>query len=240
MKKTIGILIVLCIGQLMGNVFVKQLDTNGVTVNPGRLIDTNGTQVDPGRSIDRDGVRVDPGQLITARNRWVILDSTSSAGTEPSSLSGSNRTYQAVKTLIAEGINGNDEISIFDVPRSWNFAKFRCTGLTNDSSVVYKVYSGTLGDGNLDSASTIADCELSVLGILTFTIGTQGTITATFEFADTVTITQSDSDSTNDWQTTSPQNNRVAEGKIDLDGDDLLVIMATTAGSNCKLLGKGY
>ncbi|KKL71895.1 hypothetical protein LCGC14_2090330, partial [marine sediment metagenome] len=34
--------------------------------------------------------------------------------------------------------------------------------------------------------------------------------------------------------------NRVAEAEIDVSGADVIIALATTAGSDCKLLGKGY
>ena len=64
---------------------------------------------------DRDGVRVDPGQLHTIKNQWVILDSTTSTGSEPSDLAVTERTYQLVKAAIAAAASGDDEISIFDI-----------------------------------------------------------------------------------------------------------------------------
>ncbi len=187
--------------------------------------------------VDRDIVQIDPGQLFTARSRFVTLDSTASGATA-SALGVTNRTYQAVKTLIAAAANNNDEISIFDIPRSWNGAIFNAIGVTENSTVAWDLHTGTLGEGNLDSASTSADCALAYLGRLTFTIGTQGSLVSTFEFADTVTATPSDKVST--WGSKSPGSNRKAEARIDLDSDDLLIAVPITATSDCKLLGKGY
>lgn len=187
--------------------------------------------------VDRDTKRIDPGQLITVRNRFVTLDSTASGATA-SALGVTNRTYQAVKVLIAAAANNNDEISVFDIPRSWNGAIFNCIGVTGDTNVIYDLHTGALGEGNLDSASTSADCALAYLGRLSFTIGTQGSLVSTFEFADAVIVTSSDKVSI--WGSKSPGGNRKAETRIDFDGDDLLIIVPITAGSDCKLLGKGY
>lgn len=192
--------------------------------------------------IDLVGARVDPGAVHTARATWVVLDTTSSTGTEPTDLAVTERTYQTVKTAQGTGASGDDEISIFDVPRDWNGARFRAIGITDDGTATYQIYAGTLGDSNRDTDSTTADCELAYIGQYVFTIGTQASTTATYEMADTLAVTASD------WTkpvstsavTSSPTGNRVAEGRVDLMGADVLVFVPTTVTADCKLLGKGF
>ena len=188
--------------------------------------------------IDKDGTRADPGQLHTPRNTWVVIDTTSSTGDEPLDLTVTGRTYTTVKAAIVAALNGDDEISILDIPRDWNAVRLRAIGITDDGTATYQIYLGTLGDGNRDVDSTSANCELAYLGQFAFVIGTQASTTSTYEMADTLTITPSD------WSeipaAKSPTGNRVAEGIVDLLGADLLIAVPTTATADCKLLGKGY
>ena len=194
--------------------------------------------------VDTAGKRVDPGSLHTPRDRWVVLDTTSSTGTEPSDIdvdtrgSGGDVTYQQVKTLIAAAANGDDEISVFDVPRSWNGARFRAIGITDNGTATYQIYAGTLGDGNRDIDSTAADCELAYIGQFVFTIGAQASVTSTYEMADTLIHTASDW--TKSATVASPVGNRVAEGRIDLIGADVLILVPTTVTADCKLLARGF
>ncbi len=120
-----------------------------------------------------DHVRTDPGRLHTDRNEWQIIDSTTSSGDEPNDLAVTERTYASV-VAAAEG--GDAEISIFDIPRSWNGIRLRALGITDGGTATYQIYLGTLGDGNLDSGSTGADCELAYVGQLAFIIGQQSSI----------------------------------------------------------------
>ena len=128
------------------------------------------TQIIP---IDLEGSRVDPGAVHTPRIRWAVIDETTSTGTEPTDLAVTERTYQLVKAAIDTADSGDDEISVFDVPRSWNGIRVRAVSITDAGSVVYGIYAGTLGDGNKDSDSTGADCDLAYVGTFTFTTGTQ-------------------------------------------------------------------
>jgi len=187
--------------------------------------------------IDTAGDRVDPGALHSARVRWVVLDTTSSTGTEPSDLAVTERTYQTVKTAIDTAASGDDEISVFDVPRSWNTIRLRAIGITDGGTATYQIYAGTLGDGNRDTDSTTADCELAYIGQFAFTIGTQASVTTDYELADTLVYTASDWTKT--ATVTSPTGNRVAEGEIDLAGADVLIFVASTVTADCKLLGRG-
>ncbi len=187
---------------------------------------------------DTEGTRVDPGQVHTKRNTWVTVDTTSSTGTEPTDLAVTERTYQTVKTAITAAVSGDDEISVYDIPRSWNAIRLRAIGITNDGTATYQIYLGTLGDGNRDIDSTTADCELAYAGQLAFVIGTQVSTTNTYELADTVTVTSSDWPFS--WTTKSPTGNRVAETVIDLMGTDVLIAVPTTVSADCKLIAKGF
>lgn len=190
---------------------------------------------------DANSKITDPGKLYTAKSRWIVMDSSTAADAEPTDLAADKRTYQAVKALIAAADNastGNGEIAIFDVPNTWNDLRVRCIGVTNDSLIVYQVYLGNLGPGNKHKDSTAADCELAYGGQLTFTIGQQSSVTSTYEFADTLAATNGDV--TAEWTFTSPLSDRIAEGKIDLQGADVIVLVPTTVACDCKLLGNGY
>jgi len=167
-------------------------------------------------------------KVITAQDVWIVVDSTTSSGDEPNDLAVGERTYATVKEA-AEG--GDAEISIQRIDETWNAGRFRCIGDTNDSSVTYQIYLGTLGpDGT--------DCELAKAGQLAFTIGTQASTVSTYEMAHTVTVTSYCWAKA--WSSASPGSNLVAEAAIDLMGADILVAVPTTAGCDCKLLFKGF
>lgn len=188
--------------------------------------------------VDLVGDRVDPGAVQTARPIWVAIDTTSSAGTEPTDLAVTERTYQTVKTAQAADVGGDGEIAIFDIPRGWNAIRLRAQGITDDGTYTVQIYLGTLGDGNRDADSTTADCELAYAGQLAWVVGTQGAVTATYEMADAVTVTSSDW--VKAWTSTTPSGNRVAEASIDLMGCDVIVIVPTVASADSKLLARGF
>ncbi len=188
--------------------------------------------------------RVQRGQLRTPRFRWEVLATTLSAGTAPNDIdsdtrgSGGDVTYQQVKTLIVAAANGDDKISMFDIPGAWNGGVFRARGITDGAAVTYQMYAGTLGDGNRHADVTAADCVLAYLGQLAFTIGTQLSDRSGYLMADTLVITSSDWSHL--WRQSSPTGNRVAEGRIYLGRADLLVCVPTTVEADCQLLGTGY
>lgn len=106
--------------------------------------------------------------LETIQAVWQIADSTTSAGTEPTALSVTERTKLLVDAAITAAASGDDEISIFQIPPKWNAIRFRALGITDAGTVTHHIYFGTLGNG--------ADCELSYAGQLAWTLGTQQTI----------------------------------------------------------------
>ena len=123
--------------------------------------------------LDTEGTRVDPGSVHTERGIWVVSDETTSAGDEPTDLAVTERTYKAVKRAIAAATSGDDEISVFDIPNSWNAINLRSVLITDAATRTDQVYLGTLGKGNRDADSTSADCELVNIGQLAWTAGTQ-------------------------------------------------------------------
>ena len=190
---------------------------------------------------DKAGDRVDPGSVHTSRPVWVVLDDTSSAGDEPTDLAVTERTYRTVKAAQIAGVTGDGEISIFDIPRSWNGIRLRAEGITADGTYTAQIYAGTLGDGNRDADYTTDstfDCELAYVGQFAWVIGTQASITTGYEMADAVTVTESD------WVAEvfkkNPSGNRVAEASFDLMGADVIVIVPTVASADSKLLARGF
>jgi hypothetical protein len=173
-------------------------------------------------------------ELETSVSTWQILDSTSSAGTEPTALGVTERTYLTVRAAIAAAASGDEEISVFRITRSSrtkaNAIRIRALGITDGGTATYDVFSGTLADSS--------DCELMYLGTLAFTIGTQASTIATYELGDTLVVTTGDA--TVSWTSTSSATNRIAEATIDLQGADLLILVPTTVTADCKLLGKFY
>jgi len=174
-----------------------------------------------------DGMHITPSPMLTFQKAWNVLASTLSADVEPNDLAVTERTYLTVKAL-AEG--GDSKITIVRLPRYWNDIRFRCIGITDNSTVTFQLYQGTLGKGT--------DCELVKVAQLAFTIGTQSSTVSTYEMADTLTVTTYCY--TGGISSISPLNELTAECKWDLQGDDILVIVPTTVGCNAKLLAKGY
>jgi len=259
---------------------------------------------------------IDGSVLHTMQAGWVVVDETTAAGTEATALAKDERTKKLVDAAIAAASSGDDEISTFVIPASWNTVRFRACGTTDNGTATYQVYLGTLGGQD--------DCELVYAGQLAFVTGTQvstyyqiaftsggpyipnkgdiftgntssetvvvesvsaltggswangdaaGTITyrsksgtftspetvktgdgqgirsnilthaasdlVGFEMADTCTTTAKAWGSS--WTTTSPADDDMsAEAEIDIKGADYLVVLASTASADCKLLAKGY
>lgn len=106
--------------------------------------------------------------LHTMQDGWIVVDETTSTGTEPSALAVGERTKLLVEAAITAAANGDDEISTFAIPASWNGVRFRSVGITDDDTQTYQIYLGTR-----TSLESTADCELSYAGQLVFTTGTQ-------------------------------------------------------------------
>jgi hypothetical protein len=94
------------------------------------------------------------------------------------------------------------------------------------------LYTGTLGRGS--------NCDLSYIGTLAFTVGTQVSTYSTYKFADQVTVTEGGT--TADWISESAADNRVAEASIDLQGDDTIIVVPIqgSLSADAKLLVKFY
>jgi len=168
---------------------------------------------------------------------WATIDTTTADGNEPTALAVTERTYKTVKAAIAacDAGEGDGEISIYQIARTnqtrANAVRLRCMGTTDANSVVYNIYSGTLGKRG-------KDCSLSLLGTLSFTIGTQASIFSTYEYASQLSVTEGDT--TANWGSTSADDDRIAEASIDLQGSDLLVIVPTTSECDSMLEAKFY
>ena len=174
----------------------------------------------------REGV-----SLSTTQFRWDTAATWLSANGAATTPSVTQRTYLTVLAAIAADANNQAEIRLYNIPSGANGMRFRAIGITDGQSLVVDVLAGSRA-GN-------TDCAFSLMGTLTFTIGTQLSDTATYEFADTLVVT-ADSGTTATWTTASPADNSVAETRIDLMGADMLVLVPTTIGVNSKLLVKWY
>lgn len=106
--------------------------------------------------------------LHTMQDGWVVIDETTSTGTEPSALAVGERTKLLVEAAITAAASGDDEISTYVIPASWNGIRFRSVGITNNDTQTYQIYLGAR-----TSLESTADCELSYVGQLVFTTGTQ-------------------------------------------------------------------
>lgn len=197
---------------------------------------------------DKAGEKVDPGSVHTARKIWEAVGLVLAAGDDPVDLTVARRTYQTAKAAQTAALNGDEKITIFDLPREVNGLRFRCRGVTEDAAVTWQIYAGTLGDGFRDGDGTTQDCDLAYLGQLEFVIGAQ-VATDALLIADTLTITESDwgkrwGYSINGGSTRPPNTitntNRISEGWIDLMGADVIVAVPTTIGTNATLVLKGF
>lgn len=104
--------------------------------------------------------------LVTMQNSWLIVDETTSAGTQPTALGEDELKKLRLDIAIAAASSGDDEISTFLIPSKWNSIRFRSVNITADSgNVVYELYLGTLGGG--------VECDLIYVGQLNFTSGDQ-------------------------------------------------------------------
>ena len=196
-------------------------------------------QLQPVIPYDIMAQRTDPGQLYTAKNAWVVVNSVTDTGDEPTDLGAAERTYLTVVAAIATGASGDEKITIYGDDASerlevsgWNGIRVRASGITNDGDIDYQVYAGTLEPGDT------ADCELAKIGQLEFVIGTQASITATYEMADAVVATASDSVSS--WSTVGAASNTIGEAQIDLGGANVLVLVPTVVDADSRLHIKGF
>lgn len=106
--------------------------------------------------------------LYSMQDGWIVIDETTSTGTEPTALAANERTKLLVDAAIAAASSGDDEISTFNIPASWNGVRFRSVGITDNDTQTYQIYLGTRS-----SLESNADCELAYVGQLVWTTGTQ-------------------------------------------------------------------
>lgn len=167
--------------------------------------------------------------LSTVMSPWVALNKAASSGASLSALGVAERTYSAVQDLAS-----TRRASIFRVgdvrTTGGNGIRIRCLGAADTNNMVYEVYIGTLAQKS--------DCDLTYLGSLDFTTGTQVSSTTGYNLCSQVTVTEGDT--TADWDFESADDDRVAEATIDLQGEDVLVIVPTTLGGDAILQGKLY
>lgn len=168
--------------------------------------------------------------LMSSQIVWQVLDTTTSSGTEPTSLGVAERTYKTVVAAVVAASSGDEEISYTKIPPTWNGIRIRCIGITENADVAYDVHAGTLGNED--------DCELALLGTLTYIIGTQASTTSGYEMADTLTVTAGDWTAT--AGATSPTGDGLADYAMNLLGADFIVVVPVTVDVDCKLLIKGY
>ena len=119
--------------------------------------------------------------LMSSQIAWNVLNASVAAGDEPTDLAVDERTYTTVVAAIATAASGDGKISYARIPPTWNGVRFRCIGTTNNATVTYQIYAGTLGDGT--------DCEIAKVGQAAWTVGQQVSTTSTYEMADSLTWT---------------------------------------------------
>lgn len=173
--------------------------------------------------------------LDTVISSWDILNTTAAAGTEPTDLAVDERTYLTILASQAADASGDGKISFYRIgdaiETSGNVFRFRCMSATDEAACTFVLYSGTLKKNS--------DCDFTYLGTLAFVTGLQQSFLTGDLMCSQVTVTEGDTTVT--WQnTTSADDDRVAEARIDLQGADIIVIVPTTVVADCKLIGKAY
>lgn len=170
-------------------------------------------------------------ELSTPYGRWKTIANLLSAGTKPTDLADDERTYLTVIAAIDADVDGDGKIILGKVPYGVDALRFRLSGITENAVIVIQIYTGSRDD--------YPDCELVKRATLTFTIGTQVSIRATFEMADTVVVSNTDA-STKIWVVASPGNDTCCEVFIDMQGDDTYCIVGTTVECDAKLFMKDF
>ena len=171
-------------------------------------------------------------EQATPYGRWKTTANLPSAGTEPLDLDVDERTYLTIAAaIIADSPSGDGKIILGKIPYGVDALRFRLSGITEGGSIIVQVYTGAR-DG-------YPDCEMVKRGTLTFTIGQQGSIEATFEMADTVVVSNTGA-TTKAWVVASPGDNTCCEVFIDMQGDDTYAIVGTTVACNAKLFMKDF
>ena len=117
---------------------------------------------------------IEGGILHTIQSAWLIADSTTAAGTEPTALGVDERTKLVVDALIVADSSGDGEISVFPINSKWNTMRFRGMSVDDEDDIVHNIYLGTLGGA--------VDCELDLIGILTWDTGLQESIYSQIAF----------------------------------------------------------
>jgi hypothetical protein len=169
--------------------------------------------------------------LFTSRLAWEVAETCTSSGDEPTALAVGERTHQTILAAIAAGANGDGEIEIYKVPDGANGMIFTAIGITDNGTYTVDIHASTLGGDTNGFYQHI--------GTLAFIIGLQTSDTATYEMAQSVTVTEIDSSMPWTYSGTA-DSDRTCEARIDLEGADRLVIVPTTCSADAKLLVKGF
>ncbi len=172
-------------------------------------------------------------ELATSTTGWATIAEFASASGVATDLAVDERTYATILAAIAADVGNDGQIVVYHLPYGANTVRFRNIGLAAAGDHVYQLYSSAR-HGASNSA-------FSKRGTLTFKTGSQASTVSGFEFADVLAVTNTSASSTS-WTVANPGDatELVAEGIIDLQGDDTLVIVPTTLDDNSKLLGKYY
>lgn len=175
-------------------------------------------------------------ELATPNFPWVAAATWLSAGDEATALAVTERTYKLINTAIAADASGDGKITIYTLPYGTNLIRIRAIGFAPGEGAIVDILSGTY-DGSTE------DCEMVLRGTLTFTMGLQKAAAAGYYLADTLALTAaSDAASISHWTIANPAagSETVAEGLLDMQGDDRLVLVPTVLSSNTKILIKPY
>ncbi len=172
-------------------------------------------------------------EQATVYGAWQVVGTFASSGGAATDLAVGERTYLTILAAIAADSSNDGQIVVYSVPFGANAMRFRNIGLAAAGDHVYQVYTGAKGGAS--------DCAFVKRGTLTFKTGSQASTTASYEYADLLTVSNT-SASSSAWTVANPGDGSelVAEAFIDLQGDDMIVIVPTTLDDNSKLLGKFY
>jgi hypothetical protein len=195
-----------------------------------------------------DSLKTSPVVLTTNQNEWIVLDTTTMADSEPNdpcAATGEAGGYggRTLSAVLADTNSGALEISVVYLNNpTWNGALFQLVGITDGNTVTYQIYTGTLPVGVGGTIIAGSNCALHHKGQLAWTVGGQVSDISGYNFADALTVTTSAlSTGTASWNVTNPGagTDRVAQGKVDLEGANVIVCVPVIVNCDCKLLGKG-
>jgi len=180
------------------------------------------------RQVDLEGNSRNPGVLFSIQDDWTAVAPVQGyfdpnyAGTTPG------------PTLRTEALFNAEPNVVTIIPARWNRVRIRCLGTTDGDTQVFDVFLSQ-GNANLNRSD-----HYTRVGTLTWTIGTQTGDVATYEFADTVVISNATNCWGKSWIPMSPTGDYIAEAWLDVAGSSSIGFAGTTLANRCLLQITGF